>query len=166
MILLNIRKAICEMSRKETIAVGVLYSKSPKVLVKIGSLVKLTTKWAYWILKFMECSKSRGTTSNREINPALYEEVRFCLKKDIVNLVLQHNIPDELILKLDQIFLGLVSASIVAPPGSHTVSTIYLGFSFLNGFQMSNFTIHIGYKVTKDKIPWVPRSTKDINTNR
>ena len=98
----------------------------------------------------MEFSKSRGTTSNREINPALYEEVRFCLKKDIVNLVLQHNLTDELILNLDQIFLGLVSASKVAPPGSHTVSTIYLGFSFLNGFQMSNFTIHIGYKVTKD----------------
>ena len=101
----------------------------------------------------MECSKSRGTTSKREINPALYEEVRFSLKKNIVNLVLQHNIPDELILNLDQISLGLVSASKVAPSGSHTVSTIYLGFSLLNGFQRSNFTIHIKYQVTKDKLP-------------
>ena len=122
------------MSRKATIAVRVLYSKSPKVLVKIGGFVKLTTKWAYGILRFMESSKSRGTTPKREINPEIYEELRFSLKKDIVNLVLQRNIPDELILNLDQIPLGLVSASKLAPFGSHMVSTIHLGFSFLNGF--------------------------------
>ena len=60
----------------------------------------------------MESSKSRGTTPKREINPEIYE----------------------LILNLDQIPLGLVSASKLAPFGSHMVSTIHLGFSFLNGF--------------------------------
>ena len=76
-------------------------------------------------------------------------------KKNIANLVLQHNISEEVILNLDQTPLGLVSASKVTmtPTGSYAVSTIYLGFSFFNGFQRSNVTIHIGYQVARDKIP-------------
>ena len=81
-------------------------------------------------------------------------------------LVLQCNIPEKYILNLDQTPLALVSTSKVtmAPTGSHTISAIYLGFSFFNGIQRSNFTVHIGYQVARDKIPRVP-GTKGIKTS-
>ena len=103
MILHNLQIAGCAISRKTTIAVGtgVLESKSPKVLLKNGGSIKLTTKWASEILKSMEWSKRRGKTAKLEMNPALYEQLIFSWKKDIANLVLQHNIPVELILNLD-----------------------------------------------------------------
>ena len=74
----------------------------------------------------MEWSKRRRKTGKREMNPALYENLTFSWKKDIANLVLQHNIPEELISDLDQTPLALVSSSRVnmATTGSHTVSTI------------------------------------------
>ena len=156
MILHNLRIAGCTISRKTAIVVktGGLHPKSLEVLLKNRCSIKLINKWDCGILKSTEWSKCRGTSRKREINPALYEELIFSCKKDITNLVLQHNIPEELILNLDQTPLPLVSASKVtmAPTGSHTVSIIDLGFSYFNGFQRSNFTIHIGYKVASDRI--------------
>ena len=87
----------------------------------------------------MEWSERRATTAKREMKLAemkLYEELAFSWEIYIANFVLQHNILEELILNLDQTPLALVSASKVnmGPAGSHTVSTIYLNFSFFNGF--------------------------------
>ena len=129
-----------------------LQSKSPEVLLKNEGSIKLTTKWARRILKYMEWSKRRGRTAKREMNPALYEKLKFSWKKDIANLVLQHNTP---ILNLELTPLTLLSAFKVTmePTGSHTVCTIYLGFSFFNGFKKSSFTIHIGNQEARDKIP-------------
>ena len=150
MILHNLQIADCAISRKTAIAVGtgVLQFKSPEVLLQNGSSIKLTTKWARRILKSVKWSKRRGTTAKNKMKPALYEELTFSWKKDIVNLVLQHNIleVEVLILNLDQTPLALASAFKVtmASTGSHTLSIIYLGFSFFNGFQRSSFTIYMG----------------------
>ena len=54
-----------------------LQSKSPEALLKNGGSMKLTTKWVRGILKSMEWSKRSGTTAKREMNPALYEELKF-----------------------------------------------------------------------------------------
>ena len=166
MILHSLRIAGCEISRKTTIVVGTgfLQSTSSEVLLKNGANWqqnwqpnRLMESWNPW----------NGERAKREMNPALYEELLFSWKKDIVNLVLQCNIPEEYIWNLDQTPFLLVSASkeTMEPTGWHTISTIYLGFSFFNGFQRSNFTIHIGYQVARDKIPGVP-GTKGIKTSR
>ena len=70
------------------------------------------------------------------MNPTLYKELTFSWKKDIANLVLQYNIPEELILNLEETSLSLLSPSIVttALTTSHAVSTIYQDFLFFNGF--------------------------------
>ena len=162
MILHSLRIAGCEISRKTTIVVGTgfLQSTSPEVLLKNGANWQPNRPMESW-------NPWNGERAKREMNPALYEELLFSWKKDIVNLVLQRNIPEEYILNLDQTPLALVSVSkeTMEPTGWHTISTIYLGFSFFNGFQRSNFTIHIGYQVARDKIPGVP-GTKVIKTSR
>ena len=64
MILYYLQIAGCAISKKTTIVVGngVLQSKSPEVLLKNGGSIKLRTKWARRILKYMEWSKRKGTT--------------------------------------------------------------------------------------------------------
>lgn len=124
-ILQNLRTAGCGISRKTVIAVGegVLLAKCPDRLRKNGGSVSLTIKWARGILKSLDWSKRRGTTAKREMNPALYEELSFTWKKNIATLVLDHQIPEELIFNLDQTPLAYVSASktTMAPRGANTV---------------------------------------------
>ena len=62
-------------------------------------------------LKSMDWSKRSGTTAKRAMNPALYDKLAFTWKKEIADLVLRHDIPEELIFNLDQTPLGLTSAS-------------------------------------------------------
>ena len=65
--------------------------------------------------------------AKRTMNPALYDELSFSWKKDIANLILQHNIPEERILNLDQTPPGFTSASKVtfAPMGAKKVPVEY-----------------------------------------
>ena len=60
----------------------------------------------------MDWTKRRGTAAKRIMNPALYDELPFSWKKDIANLILQHNIPEELILNLDQHPTGVYSKKV------------------------------------------------------
>ena len=124
-ILQNLRTAGCSISRKTVISVGngVLDAKCPEMLRKNGGPISLTTKWARGIIKSMDWTKRRGTTAKREMNSALYDELSFSWKKDIASLILQHDIPEELIFNLDQTPLALVAApkSTLAPRCSHKV---------------------------------------------
>ena len=47
--------------------------------------VTLTTKWARGILKSLDWAKRRGKTAKREMNSALYEELKFTWKRKIAN---------------------------------------------------------------------------------
>ena len=71
------------ISRKTAIPIetGVLQSESPKVLLKNGGSIKLTTKWACEILKSMEWSKRRGTTAKREMEPCAFKRAHFLGRK-------------------------------------------------------------------------------------
>ena len=59
----------------------------------------------------MDWTKRKGTTSKRTMNPALYDELSFSWRKDIDNLILQHNFPEEFTLNLDQTPMGFTSVS-------------------------------------------------------
>ena len=85
------------VTRKTVIAIGdgVLSSRCPEKLAKNGGSVTLTTKWARGILKSLDWVKRRGTTSKREMNPALYEELTFSWKRKIANVLFEHSIFDQ-----------------------------------------------------------------------
>ena len=122
-ILQNFRTAGCGISQKTVIAVGngVLGAKYPEKLRRNGGSVTLTTKWARGILKFMDWTKRRGTKAKQEMHPALYEELSFSWKKKLADMILLHDIPEELIFNLDQTPLAFVAApkTTMAPCGSH-----------------------------------------------
>ena len=110
-ILHNLRVSGGTVSRKTVIAIGdgVLSSRCPEKLAKNGGSVTLTTKWARGILKSLDWVKRRGTTSNREMNPALYEELTFSWKRKIANVLFEHSIHDDMILNFDQAPLGFTA---------------------------------------------------------
>ena len=64
--------------------------------------ITLTTKWARGVLKSLHWVKRRYTTSKREMNPAMYEELTFSWKRKIANAVFEHKIQKEMILNFDQ----------------------------------------------------------------
>ena len=76
-ILHNIRVIGGVISRETVIAIGngVLSSSCPEKLTKIGGSVALTTKCTRGILTSLDLVERRGTTAEREMNPALYEEL-------------------------------------------------------------------------------------------
>lgn len=81
----------------------------PKYYWKIGALSNWQTNgfvesWSAWNSQSVE-----GQLQNVKKNPTLCEELTFSWKKNNANLLLQHKIPDELILNLDQTTLTLVS---------------------------------------------------------
>ena len=100
-----------------------LQSWCPEKLWKNSGSIIFSVKWARRILNSMDWIKHRGTAAKRTMNPALYDELSFSWKEDIANLMLQHNIPEEPILNLDQTPLGFTSASKLtfAPIGSKKV---------------------------------------------
>ena len=125
LILHNLRMAGCGISRNVVISVGngVMQTKCPEKLAKNGGPITLSVKWARGILKSMDWSKKRGTTAEREMNPALYEELSFSWKRDIAGNIFNHKIPEAPIFNMDQTPLGQTSASKVsfAPRGSKKV---------------------------------------------
>ena len=85
--------------------------------------ITLTTKWARGVLKSLHWVKRRYTTSKREMNPAMYEELTFSWKRKIANAVFEHKIQKEMILNFDQTALGFTAPnrSTFTGKGVHSV---------------------------------------------
>ena len=101
----NLRIAGCAISRKVVISVGngVLASKCPEMLARNGGSINLSIEWARDIIKSMNWARRRAITSGKRVmNPALYEELCFTLKKKIAEIVSEHKIDRRLILNFDQ----------------------------------------------------------------
>ena len=110
-ILHNIRVIGGVISRETVIAVGngVLSSSCPEKLTKIGGSVALTTKCTRGILTSLDLVERRGTTAEREMNPALYEELTLTWKRIIASAILKNSIYSETILNFDQTPLGFTA---------------------------------------------------------
>ena len=70
----NLRLSEAVTTRKMIITVGnsVLSALCPEKMAKNGGSIKLSNKWARNVLKSLDWLK-RGTTTKKEMNPALYE---------------------------------------------------------------------------------------------
>ena len=71
--------------------------------------ITLTTKRARGVLKSLDQIKRHYTTAKRELNPALYEELKFSWKRKIPDAIFQHKIEKEMILNSDQTDLGFTT---------------------------------------------------------
>ena len=77
-------------------------------------ILNLTEDWAWHLLKSMEWVKRKGTTGKTEPSEKFLEEERFSYQQEISKLVLDHDMPLDLVLNLDQTPLSYVS------PGKYT----------------------------------------------
>ena len=74
-ILSKLRLSEAATTRKVIITVGnsVLSALCPEKMAKNGGSITLSNKWPQNVLKSLDWLKQRGTTTKREMNPALYE---------------------------------------------------------------------------------------------
>ena len=110
-ILHNLRVSGGAVTRRTVIAIGneVLKARCLEMLEENDGSLTLTTKWARGVLKSLCWIKRRYTTAKREMNPVLYEELKFSWKRKIVNAIFEHKIQKEMILNFDQTAFGFTA---------------------------------------------------------
>ena len=100
--LLNIRKAGCCINRH--VVPGVLMGLIKRDLDKYGRQLEfyVTKGWLQYLYTRMNLSRRMVTTSRPIITKSIWEEVRLTFLHDIVDICIEHQIPDERIINIDQ----------------------------------------------------------------
>ena len=98
------------------IAKDVIKANNPDILEEFGGTVKLTEKWTRGVLKQLNWSKRKGTTGKVDPSPQFLAEEKFTFQKAISTAIMHHDIPESLIVNIDQTPLSYVS------PGKYTFS--------------------------------------------
>ena len=96
------------------IGTGVIKANYPTKLKDSGGHIALTEVWARGVLKSMERSERKGTTSKIGSSKQFLLEEKLTFQRHIALIIEEHDIPKELILNLDQTPLSYVS------PGKYT----------------------------------------------
>ena len=99
------------------IAKGVITANNPNILKEFGGTVELTDRWARGILTKLNWSKRKGTTGKVEPSSQFLAEEKFTFQRAISAAISLHDIPDSLVLNIDQTPLAYVS------PGKYTFSS-------------------------------------------
>ena len=99
------------------IAKGVIRANNPDILKEFSGTVELTDRWTRGILTKLNWSKRKGTTGKVEPSPQFLAEETFTSQRAISAAVSRHDIPDSLVLNIDQTPLTYVS------PGKYTFSS-------------------------------------------
>ena len=93
---------------------GVVKANEPDLLKEHGGHLELTEDWARQLLKSMEWVKRKGTTGKVEPSEKFLQEEKFSYQCEISRIILNRDIPLDLVLNLDQTTLSYVS------PGKYT----------------------------------------------
>ena len=116
-IIVGTRAAGGVISRRMVIAIGtgVVKANNPDILKEFGGPVELTEGWARSVLKSLNFSKRKGTTGKVDPSDQFLKEEKRTFQANIANAVVEHDIPDDLVINLDQTPLSYVS------PGKYTM---------------------------------------------
>ena len=98
------------------IAKGVVRANNPDILKEFGGTVELTNRWARRVLSDLNWSKRNGTTGKTKPLPQFLAEEKFTFQRAISTAISSHDIPNFLVLNIDQTSLSYVS------PGQYTFS--------------------------------------------
>ena len=110
-VIIRIRSTGAVISRKMLISIdnGVLKANDPNSLLEFVGGVTLTDNWARRVLKSIDWVKRKGTTGKGEPSAQFLAEEKFTSKRAISAVVYNHDIPADLVIKLDQTLLSYVS---------------------------------------------------------
>ena len=106
------------INRKQivNIAEGAVRANDPDILKEFAGTVELTNRWAKSVMSDLNWSKRKGTTSKIEPSPQFLAEGKFTFQRAISTAISSHDIPNFLVLNIDQTPLSYVS------PGQYTFS--------------------------------------------
>ena len=93
---------------------GVVKANEPDLLKEHGGHLELTEDWARHLLKSMEWVNRKGTTGKVEPSEKFLHREKFSYQREISRIILNHDIPLDLVLNLDQTPLSYVC------PGKYT----------------------------------------------
>ena len=94
--------------------IGVVKANEPDLLKEHGGHLELTEDWARHLLNSMEWVKRKGTTGKVKPSEKFLQEEKFSYQREISRIILNHDIPLDLVLNLDQTHLSYAS------PGKYT----------------------------------------------
>ena len=86
---------------------GVVKANEPDLLKEHGGHLELTEYWARHLLKSLEWVKRKGTTGKVEPSEKFLQEEKFSYQREISRIILNHDIPLDLVLNLDQTPLSM-----------------------------------------------------------
>ena len=78
------------------------------MLKEFGGGLELTENWTQSVLKTTNWTKRKGTTGKVEPSKKFLEEEKFTFQRKNSGVILNHDIPKELVLNLDQTPLSYV----------------------------------------------------------
>ena len=89
---------------------GVVKANEPDLLKEHSGHLELTEDCAWHLLKSMEWVKRKGTTGKVEPSEKFLQEDKFSYQREISRIILNPDIPLDLVLNLDQTLLSHVSS--------------------------------------------------------
>ena len=112
-VIIRIRLTGAVISRKMLISIdnGVLKANDPNSLLEFVGGITLADNWARRVLKSIDWVKRKGTTGKDEPSAQFLAEEKFTSKRAISAVVYNHDIPADLVIKLDQTLLSYVLES-------------------------------------------------------
>ena len=116
-VIVGTRAAGGVISRRMVIAIGigVVKANKPDILKEFGGSVELTEGWARSVLKSLNFTRRKGTTGKVNPSEQFLKEEQHTFQANIANAIIEHDIPDDLVINLDQTPLSYVS------PGKYTM---------------------------------------------
>ena len=87
----------------------VVRANNPDILKEFGGTVELTNQWPRSVLPDLKWSKQNGTTGKRKAAPQFLPKEKFTFQRVISTAISSHDIPNFLVLNIDQTNLSYVS---------------------------------------------------------
>ena len=114
-IVVGTRAAGGVISRRMVIAIGkgVVKANKPNLLKEFGGNLDLTEGWSRGVLKSLDWTKRKGTTEKVDPSDQLLMEEKLMLQRNISTAILEHDIPEDLALNLDQTPLSYVLSNFI-----------------------------------------------------
>ena len=91
------------------IAKSVVRANNPDILKEFSETVELTTRWARRVLSDLNWSKRKGATGKIEPSSQYLAEEKFSFQQAISTAISSHDVPNFLVLNIDQTPLSYVS---------------------------------------------------------
>ena len=99
------------ISRRQIVNIGkgIVRENNPDILKGFGGTIELINRWARSVLSDLNWSKRKGTTGKIEPLPQFLAEEKFTFQRAISTAISSHDIPNFLVLNIDQTPLSYVS---------------------------------------------------------